>query len=859
MAVFTHIHTLYTTTTTAKTKDDTDSAPAAEESKTTSSSEDSSVSEEKPNGGSKEGGNVANGEATPEEKQEAETKAQTKRGKEKKTRERDKAKDKDDKDKDKEEKKDREKRSERRDKDRSKSSSSKSSSDKDKERDKSKDSRSDRHRSSRDKDKRDKDRKSSSSSSSRKSSSKDKDHKDRDKKDKEKDKEKEKEKEKEKKRQESEDKATLEKVKPLPVDGLAKIPRKSAPPTFLDALGSADADMKPSRKPSSVKTYKSRGFRNTGLLDEPALPPKKTGEKKPGTNTTPATAALKRAPSEDLSLTPPDKRVRSSVSSQPLNADKPGGVKLISPKRPSLSDDGGFMAALTAAGTERKKVTRKRKSSESENKDTPPKGEEDGSTSPTTPTTPTKEEKEKAGMMSPTNVRPTFNFYQETLKSDDEKGEGEEGKKEESEENEEDMEAKEEGDEESKMDVDNSERDESEPMDAEGGDDDALKDEDIPLAPAVPAPAQEEYEKVEVTFSAPDPGTVRGVLVYHRPSDRRRKTVKWRAEDDLQEVFYFELDETERVNVNTVKFNELMAMEKQREREMMGKGRGLGRLDLMNKGVGGHHMPGRMESVTTFMRWSLLPVMLTGQPNVAVGGRSQEKHTQAARQTSTMPAFFHPSTLPETPKEPDPEMVVRAEPKEIPLNDVLGQDNLHDHRDKFWPEPLMSEPPPYPPYPMAGGMPGGAPRGGGSHWVIGGGGPPAPAYGGGPMYGASGPMPVGPGGPPGGPCGYGGPGGYGGDMGPEGMDGWGGPVPEYPGQNMMMMGGGQNVMMGGHPSMGGPRNMMPNMGMGGGPRFRGRQGGNWNNSGRPPPVCRHFMNGHCKHGKSCKYLHPSPH
>lgn len=62
----------------------------------------------------------------------------------------------------------------------------------------------------------------------------------------------------------------------------------------------------------------------------------------------------------------------------------------------------------------------------------------------------------------------------------------------------------------------------------------------------MPAPAQEEYEKVEVTFSAPDPGTVRGVLVYHRPSDRRRKTVKWRAEDDLQEVFYFELDETER-------------------------------------------------------------------------------------------------------------------------------------------------------------------------------------------------------------------------------------------------------------------------------------------------------------------------
>lgn len=73
-----------------------------------------------------------------------------------------------------------------------------------------------------------------------------------------------------------------------------------------------------------------------------------------------------------------------------------------------------------------------------------------------------------------------------------------------------------------------------------------MKDDDIPHAPAVPAPTQEEYEKVEVTFDAPDPGTVRGVLVYHRPADRRRKSVKWRQEDDLQEVFYFEMDETER-------------------------------------------------------------------------------------------------------------------------------------------------------------------------------------------------------------------------------------------------------------------------------------------------------------------------
>lgn len=87
----------------------------------------------------------------------------------------------------------------------------------------------------------------------------------------------------------------------------------------------------------------------------------------------------------------------------------------------------------------------------------------------------------------------------------------------------------------------------------------------------------------------------------------------------------------------------MIAMEKQREREnMMGKGRGLGRLDMLNKGLQ-HHQAGRFENATTYMRWSLLPVMLTGQPNVVPGGRSQERHTQAARQSSTMPAFFHPS------------------------------------------------------------------------------------------------------------------------------------------------------------------------------------------------------------------------
>lgn len=97
--------------------------------------------------------------------------------------------------------------------------------------------------------------------------------------------------------------------------------------------------------------------------------------------------------------------------------------------------------------------------------------------------------------------------------------------------------------------------------------------------------------------------------------------------------------------------------------------------------------------------------------------------------------------LPETPKEPDPELITRTEPKLVPLHDVMGQDNIHDHRDKYWPEPILIDSSSMN-YGygtgmgggggMGGGMPGGGgpgggmgapPSGGGSHWVVGG--PPA--------------------------------------------------------------------------------------------------------------------------------------
>lgn len=265
------------------------------------------------------------------------------------------------KDKDKEKKSSRDKEKERerkskesekdkkKEKEKEKSRSSKSSSSSKSEKEKS--SR-ERHRSSsssskdKDKDRRDKDRSKSSSSRDKKSSSRDKE------KERERSREKEKEREKERKnkeKQESEVKATLEKVKPHSADGLAKIPRKQA--SFLDALGSADSELNEAKKPS-VKTYKSRGFRNTGLLDEPTKLPGVAGKKPAGAEKkgvvgglaggsalSPSGGLKRPSPLDDLASSQPDKRVRSSVSSSPLNADKPGGVKLISPKRRKWTED----------------------------------------------------------------------------------------------------------------------------------------------------------------------------------------------------------------------------------------------------------------------------------------------------------------------------------------------------------------------------------------------------------------------------------------------------------------------------------------------------------------------------------------
>ena len=64
------------------------------------------------------------------------------------------------------------------------------------------------------------------------------------------------------------------------------------------------------------------------------------------------------------------------------------------------------------------------------------------------------------------------------------------------------------------------------------------------MKPAVDAPPQENYEKVQVTFSGPEP---RVKTALKSPgSTKPKKQLRWKPDHQIKQVFFFELDETER-------------------------------------------------------------------------------------------------------------------------------------------------------------------------------------------------------------------------------------------------------------------------------------------------------------------------
>ncbi|XP_014610614.1 PREDICTED: serine/threonine-protein phosphatase 1 regulatory subunit 10 [Polistes canadensis] len=759
------------------------------------------------------------------------------------------------------------------------------------------------------------------------------------------DKEKEREKERQKKDQAEKDKATLEKVQGQVLSSkLGKIPKKKSEDNKTgDGSKKLITDSRDSSKenkdkiegkksvimsekknisisiesrkntqdstarPKTVKTFNSK-FRSTGLEEEVKPPPPRSAKKSSPVADKkmmplPKLPVLKRPSPLREVLGPSDKRAKLSLDSPttPPNEEKKGGIKLIPPKpKPMmLQESDMFMDALTASTKSKEPRKRKRRTSITKEGSTDLKKQElsisDNREITPPPTSPSSIEEK-----SPVVVKPNFKFYQDTLETEEDK----------------EQKDKESNDEEIKRDkediIDN-QKDTGDNNDDDGSstptpedDTEEIKTSDSPedaSSDGLDSLKKEIIPYPEIRYV----DGLRSVLLLQKRKGPK-KTLKWKT--DLESIRYFELDETERVNV-TKTFTDMKQMEKQNEREAFQMARKLSNEDLMEERT----------------RWKpLIPIDLP-PALVEPGKDSREKDIQYAREKGILQAlYFNRSMIPDSAAEPDEERHhIITDPKVIPLDDLTGnKESEKDFTNITWPEPKPQLPVQpstitnfhYPPYshtqqPMmapvgpqgtmnpipqipqqmmppthmgqmapelAGPIPA-ATGGGGGGWRTGDGKVVVPDVAMNPMANMPAAFPQGMENGPMLPPGMMGPplynqqdGGYG-MMGPEDMgfnnmnpnNFQGPPGPMYgpgPGPGPNFQGprgpvGPMHVRGRGGPGPGpGPGWYRGGCGPGRGGGWRGG-GGGWRGNGKQPRVCMQFTkNGYCRVGEKCQYLHP---
>lgn len=160
------------------------------------------------------------------------------------------------------------------------------------------------------------------------------------------------------------------------------------------------------------------------------------------------------------------------------------------------------------------------------------------------------------------------------------------------------------------------------------------------------------------------PRDVRGILVYARGSVRRNRRIVWREDAELVQVEYFELDETERVNVNKIKFEERRKQESELEKSAL-------------------HQKKQEEA----RPWASLVTCDFQQPDVEYGSSSVEKVTQSQRENSVLQALYFNNKALNDPSEPENATTIRLETKTIPLIDPSGEETFMNYEDLGWPLP----------------------------------------------------------------------------------------------------------------------------------------------------------------------------
>lgn len=205
---------------------------------------------------------------------------------------------------------------------------------------------------------------------------------------------------------------------------------------------------------------------------------------------------------------------------------------------------------------------------------------------------------------------------------------------------------------------------------------DDTNDEQNDLKP-IEDTAESPAESIEEIKREPGPGCgpdgPPGVLTLHRRKGPK-KSLRWKPQEALEEIRYFELDETERVNV-TKAFVDMKQMERVSEREAFLISRKVNVEDVMAEQIA----------------WAPL-ILVDDVPEHPV--KSKEKEVQAEREKTCLKTiYFNRAMIPDSPLEPDVIAFQNIEPQTIPLFDITGNtDAIHDYTNMPWPEAKGSPP-----------------------------------------------------------------------------------------------------------------------------------------------------------------------
>lgn len=185
------------------------------------------------------------------------------------------------------------------------------------------------------------------------------------------------------------------------------------------------------------------------------------------------------------------------------------------------------------------------------------------------------------------------------------------------------------------------------------------------------SPDSEEPEEKRPPGIGCEPDGPPGVLVHPNMPRRKKRAIKWRADEDLTEIRYFELDETERTNVSKT-FTEQKQMEHVEERSAFQLGRKMQNDDTMVEQI----------------NWKALVTIDNIPDNIKYGSKSLEAQIQAEREKNVLQELYFRHSINDSPHEPDPESFEHLEPRIVPLEDVTGNpDSVNDFTAIQWPAP----------------------------------------------------------------------------------------------------------------------------------------------------------------------------